>query len=83
MKKKNFFSYEKKNNCKIIIDGTGAFGKFWLFQPLFRYTESDSRKSVQKSPKSNPIVSKTSMSPFYSLMRLSTKFEENQRGEAC
>ena len=65
----------------IIIDGTRTVEKLRLFLPLFGYTESDSRKSAQKGPKSDPIVFKIGMSPLYSQMRVSTKFEENRRGD--
>ena len=65
----------------IIIDGTRTVEKLRLFLPLFGYTDSDSRKSAQKGPKSDPIVFKIGMSPLYSQMRLSTKFEENRRGD--
>ena len=51
------------------------------FLLLIRNPKSDSRKSAQKGPKSDLIFFKIGMSPFYSQMRLSTKFEENLRGE--
>ena len=51
----------------------------WLFLRLFGYFLSDSRKSAQKGPKSDPIFFKICMSPLYSQMRVSTKFEENRK----
>ena len=51
------------------------------FSPFLGTLESDSHKSAQKGPKSDPIVFKICIPPFFRQMGLPTKFEDNQRGE--
>ena len=66
----------------IIFYGSRALRRLWSLLLLFGSTKSDSRKMAQKCQKSDPIFFKICMSSFHSHMRLSTKFEENRRGEA-
>ena len=70
----NLFFYMKKVTVRQLLMEIEQLENFGCFCPFFGYTESDSHKSAQKGPKSDPIVFKICMSPFYSQMRLSRHY---------